>query len=121
MFQKKNNLSYLFILLIGVQFLFEGCMFKKIDPGENSSQLENGLLVNSLKCKSRINPLGIDATSPKLSWILNSKQRNQMQTAYHVLVASNEKILNQNIGDVWDSGVVDSKQIIHVTYKGGSL
>ena len=121
MYFKKNNLSYLFILLIGVQFLFEGCMFKKIDPGENSSQLENGLLVNSLKCKSRINPLGIDATSPKLSWILNSKQRNQMQTAYHVLVASNEKILNQNIGDVWDSGVVDSKQNIQVTYNGVSL
>ena len=35
--------------------------------------------------------LGVDVTAPRLSWIVESNQRGQKQTAYQVLVASDER------------------------------
>jgi hypothetical protein len=34
-----------------------------------------------------VNPLGIDATAPRLSWAARSDQRGQIQSAYRILVA----------------------------------
>ncbi len=39
------------------------------------------------RCEYRVDPLGIDVTSPRLSWIVASEGRGQVQTAYRVLVA----------------------------------
>ena len=42
----------------------------------------------NLRCEYLVNPLGIDAGSPRLSWVLSSRQRGESQTAYQILVAS---------------------------------
>ena len=77
--------------------------------------------VTGLRCESLKSPLGIDATHPRLSWILNSRERDQRQTAYQVLVASSTARLNANVGDLWDSGKMDSDQSIQVPYAGKPL
>lgn len=77
-----------------------------------------------LRCEYLVNPLGIDVTQPRLSWVLtagNSKARDLKQTAYRVLVASNEADLRAGKGDLWDSGRVESDQSIHVVYSGRPL
>ena len=116
-----KEILYIVILCIATQLFVQGCVYNKVESVTKLSEYKNGLQVINLKCENRINPLGIDATNPKLNWLLNSKQRNQKQTAYHILVASSEENLSQNIGDVWDSGKVDSQQNIQVTYNGVSL
>ena len=78
-------------------------------------------IVKDLRCEHHINPLGIDVAKPRLSWILKSNQRGQMQTAYQILVASSKKNLNNNIGDLWDTGKVDNDQSIHIVYAGAKL
>jgi len=77
--------------------------------------------VKKLRCEYRANPLGIDVVEPRLSWILESDQRGQMQTAYQVLVASSEDNLNSNKGDLWNSGKVRSDQSIHIPYNGAEM
>ena len=47
-----------------------------------------GLSPDRLRCEYLVNPLGIDAVGPRLSWIVQSGEREQVQTAYRVLVAS---------------------------------
>ena len=47
-----------------------------------------GLIPDRLRCEYLVNPLGIDAVRPRLSWIVQSGEREQVQTAYQVLVAS---------------------------------
>jgi alpha-L-rhamnosidase len=74
-----------------------------------------------LRCEYKVNPLGIDVTEPRLSWLQKSDQQAQYQSAYQVLVASNEKILEQNKGDLWDSGKVESEQSNQIVYKGKPL
>src|SRR5580692_5329767 len=60
------------------------------------------LIPTDLRCEYRDDPLGIDVTSPRLSWIVSSPRRAQKQTAYHVLVASDLATLGHDQGDLWD-------------------
>ena len=75
-----------------------------------------------LRCENRDCPLGIDVAKPGLSWKLESQHpgpaRGIQQSAYQVLVASSEDILDTNHGDLWDSGKVVSSQAAHVEYAG---
>ena len=74
-----------------------------------------------LRCEYRENPLGIDATSPRLSWIVTSGERAQVQTAYRVLAASSESLLAGEKGDLWDSGKVSSRETTHIAWAGAPL
>ena len=75
----------------------------------------------NLRCEWLVNPLGVDAARPRLSWMLESDQRNQTQSAYQILAASDEKALRANRGDLWDSGKVGSDESLHIEYSGPAL
>ena len=77
--------------------------------------------IDRLRCEYLADPLGIDATKPRLSWVLQSNERAERQTAYQVLVASTLKVLEKDRGDLWDSGRVESDLTIHVEYAGKPL
>ena len=77
-----------------------------------------------LRCEYLNNPLGIDRTSPRLSWKLQavpSAGRGLQQTAYQIQVASTEQALGGGKADLWDSGKVASDRSILVTYNGKPL
>lgn len=75
----------------------------------------------NLRCEYLTNPIGIDTVSPRFSWLLDHEERNQKQSAYRILVASNKEILESNKGDMWDSGKIDSDLHFNVIYTGESL
>ena len=83
--------------------------------------VDNGLRAKRLRCEYLENPLGIDVTTPRLDWSVQSDKRGQRQSAYHVLVASTPEVLAADRGDLWDSGKVDSDQTTHVEYAGTPL
>ena len=74
-----------------------------------------------LCCEYLDDPAGIDVPRPRFSWALRSSQRGVSQSAYQVLVATTSKKLESNIGDMWNSGQVDSEESVNVTYKGDAL
>jgi len=77
--------------------------------------------LQNLKCEMLVNPLGIDAPQPRLSWEILSPKRDVVQKAYQILVASTTEKLAQNDGDLWNSGKVSSDESIHVAYNGEKL
>jgi alpha-L-rhamnosidase len=77
--------------------------------------------VEDLRCEYLNNPLGIDATAPRLSWIVQSEKRGDKQTAYQVLASSSPEKLAHDQGDLWDSGQVNSDQSIQLPYAGKPL
>ena|ERR1700679_1469397 len=91
------------------------CWLAAIFPGQAA------LTPANLQCEYRVNPLGIDAWPPRLTWQVQSVERDQRQTAYEIIVASDEKSLGQNIGDLWDSGKIPGDQTINVEYAGQTL
>ncbi|HEY3328851.1 MAG TPA: family 78 glycoside hydrolase catalytic domain [Capsulimonadaceae bacterium] len=55
--------------------------------------------------------VAIDAWPPRLSWIIETSERDYLQAAYQVLVSSAPDLLN---GDLWDSGKVQSSASVNV-------
>ena len=87
----------------------------------------NGVLAaiyaTNLQCDAWQNPVGIDSTAPRLSWQLQSTlagERAQAQTAFQILVASSINLLENNQGDLWDSGKFVSSAI-STNYSGTTL
>ncbi|HYW34765.1 MAG TPA: family 78 glycoside hydrolase catalytic domain [Balneolaceae bacterium] len=79
------------------------------------------LHITHLRCEHDKNPRGIDQQIPHLSWQLQSDQKDVVQSAYRVLVATNPKDLAKNNGNIWDSGKVASDSSIQIPYGGKTL
>ena len=79
------------------------------------------LIVSHLQCQYQEYPLGVEDVSPHLSWQFSASHRNVMQSAYRILVADNKALLNENVGNIWDSKKVISGQSIQVMYNGIKL
>jgi alpha-L-rhamnosidase len=80
-----------------------------------------GVRLTNLRCEYRVDPLGIDTERPRLSWVLESGERGQGQTAYRILVADRLEKLARDEGNLWDSGRVASTETIQIEYEGSSL
>jgi alpha-L-rhamnosidase len=74
-----------------------------------------------LRCEYLVNPLGVDAATPHLSWQSDSSERDWKQVAYQVLVASSAEKLASQQADVWDSGRKESDDSVGITYSGPKL
>ncbi len=77
--------------------------------------------IRHLRCEYLLNPLGIDERRPRLSWILESSQRGQRQTAYRILVSSTEALLAEDRGDLWDTGRIPGDRTHQIVYEGRPL
>ena len=88
-----------------------GCTEKQVEslPPEN-------LLVEFLK-----SPLMVDETRPRMSWTMPPGREQNYQTGYQILVASDREKLNDNIGDLWDSGKIESSLSQNIIYEGAPL
>ncbi|MBN2326470.1 MAG: family 78 glycoside hydrolase catalytic domain [Candidatus Omnitrophica bacterium] len=90
----------------------------------NPAQANPSFQLADLRCEYLCDPIGIDVAKPRLSWKLlaiDANARGLEQTKYHILVAGSRINLNQNIGDLWDSGEVTSNQTTQIAYEGGEL
>ena len=76
------------------------------------------LAPDRLRCEYRDNPLAIDSTSPRLSWILTSTRAADRQTAFQILVATDPQKLAPGEVDLWDSGKIVSDNSIQIPYAG---
>ncbi|MCK5277124.1 MAG: family 78 glycoside hydrolase catalytic domain, partial [Cyclobacteriaceae bacterium] len=73
------------------------------------------------RCENRIDPLGIDALNPRLSWNSESLTRNKKQSAYQIIVSDSQESLAEDNGNLWDTKKVNSEQSIQIQYKGKPL
>ncbi|MBD3628956.1 alpha-L-rhamnosidase [Cyclobacterium sp.] len=73
-----------------------------------------------LRVEYRTNPF-TDEEKPRFSWILESATKDQYQTAYRVLVASDAALLEAGKADLWDSGKISGEQTSQIEYQGKPL
>lgn len=101
------------LLMLPTALFADGSSQKNEIPGSAEQQGPAGL-----RCEYLSEPLGLDETAPRLSWINHSPQRGWTQSAYQVLVSSNTENLANGVGDLWDSGRVDSDESSEIVYRG---
>ena len=76
--------------------------------------------VTDLRCDDQLSPLGA-APEPVLTWRVTTEERNQRQSAWQVLVASDKTKLEEGIADLWDSGKTTATREPGVRYAGKPL
>ena len=79
------------------------------------------LKVHDLLIEGRITPNVIDVRKPNFSWIISSNRKNVKQQAFQILVSDNQKSLNKNFGNIWDSQWRSTAASIHNIYEGKLL
>jgi alpha-L-rhamnosidase len=67
------------------------------------------------------NPINIDVSQPRFSWIISSEERNKSQSAYRILVATDKNLLKSEKADIWDSGKINSSETIQHEFSGKTL
>jgi alpha-L-rhamnosidase len=102
-------------------FLIVALLVSSVSLFSFREKVPAGIQLQNLRCEMLVDPLGIDAINPRLSWEISSDERNVQQTAYHMLVASSLTKLAANTGDLWDSGVIKSDKSIQIDYAGKTL
>ncbi|MDY6985948.1 MAG: hypothetical protein SVE93_06065, partial [Candidatus Thermoplasmatota archaeon] len=76
--------------------------------------------ISDLLCQRQQNPSSIMDTTPEFSWRFRGAGADDMQGGYQILVSSIQSRLDDDYGDMWDSGRVYSKDS-EVAYAGKAL
>ena len=58
---------------------------------------------------------------PRFSWNFETTENEVVQQNYQIIVASTADNAQDGIGDLWDSGVVPSSQMLYIPYAGKEL
>ena len=74
-----------------------------------------------LHCEYAVDPLGIDARQPRLSWLTPAEPCGYLQSAYRIVVAGSKAALGAGGEAIWDSGKVASDRSVNVPYAGRPL
>src|SRR4051812_28751170 len=91
-FPRVQNAGWNTVLQVALLLLMSpliGCTMPSSSRGAK-------LTPTALRCEYKVDPLGIDQTTPRFDWQLKSDQpdaRDQKQSAYQILVASSEEHL----------------------------
>ena len=76
---------------------------------------------SDLRCEYAREPVGVDPGAKlRFTWVLYHPERGAKQRAYQVIVSSSRELAEKGVGDVWDSGVVESGENVAV-YGGPPL
>ncbi|MEM9987286.1 MAG: alpha-L-rhamnosidase N-terminal domain-containing protein, partial [Bacteroidota bacterium] len=77
--------------------------------------------VVNLICEYKPNPIGLEASQPRLSWQIQSDRKNVVQTAYEIRAAESPANLRKGKQQLWATGKVSSNQSVHIPYAGPAL
>lgn len=73
-----------------------------------------------LRCEHLVNPIGIDAESPRFTWKIKDQRPHIKQVAYEILVFEDAHFSRKNDRIVWQSGKIESEKTFAV-YTGKKL
>ncbi len=77
--------------------------------------------ISHLRCEYMEYPKGVNMASPRFSWTLHRPERGAFQSAYRILVADKLAELNNDSGNFWDSGKIQSNRTVNIAYNGKPL
>jgi alpha-L-rhamnosidase len=107
------------IMSIPIKYYILWLTIFMVSFGSMPTYARNG--VKELRCEYLVNPVGIDIANPRLSWEIVSDERNVLQEAYEIRVATSEEAVKEGRSLLWDSGKVFSAESVNIEYKGPAL
>jgi alpha-L-rhamnosidase len=74
----------------------------------------------NLRCFDKANPVGVTA-NPYFGWFNSDPDENEIQSAYQIIISSSIEKSDSDIGDIWNSEKVNSRQQNYIYYNGDNL
>jgi alpha-L-rhamnosidase len=71
--------------------------------------------------EQQVHPQALATAQPRFSWQYETTESNVVQQNYRIIVASTMENAQKGIGDLWDSGVTASNQMLYIPYAGKTL
>ena len=71
--------------------------------------------------EQQIHEQPLATAQPRFSWNYETTENDVVQQNYRIIVATTAENAEKNIGDLWDSGVVSSSQMLYIPYAGKEL
>ena len=113
--------TFISLIIILTTLLFQSCGEEKIQPkslrvdlmrnadyiGLNGKR-QSLLLHDNILTEGKYEIAKVQSENPLFHWILDDQSQNTI--AYQILVSSDRKELDQNKGDFWDSGKVNTQK-----------
>lgn len=101
-------------LLLSISLVFISCS----NGGKIYPQAPKGLTCELLQAPEEA---VITDANPEFGWIVNDSRNGAMQSAWQVLVSSDKNLIQNDNGDMWDSGKTDSDFSTNISYAGKQL
>jgi alpha-L-rhamnosidase len=73
---------------------------------------------SALRCEYLADPMGIDVSSPRFSWLVSDPRRGARQSGYQVVVHREDAAAGE---PVWDSGKVAGEEGCNIAFAGRAL
>ena len=71
--------------------------------------------------EQQIHEQPLATNQPRFSWNYETTDNEVVQQNYRIIVATTAENAEKNIGDLWDSGVMPSSQMLYIPYAGKEL
>lgn len=97
-------------ILIAIALIFSGLV-----------AANNPISIVNMRCDYRINPIAVDNEQPVFSWRLHSIYDSIYQKSYEIIVSDCIYKVQENIGDKWNSRIINSSNSNLVVYEGAPL
>ena len=83
----------------------------------------NSLNINIVNpnVEQQVHPQALATAQPRFSWQYETTENNVVQQNYRIIVATTKENAQKGIGDLWDSGVTASNQMLYIPYEGKTL
>lgn len=96
--------------LIVIAFIFSGII-----------TANNSISIVNMRCDYRENPIAVDNEQPVFSWRLHSNSDSIYQKAYEIIVSDCIDEVQKNMGDKWNSKIINSSNSNLIVYEGVPL
>ncbi len=71
--------------------------------------------------EQQVHEQALATAQPRFSWNYETTENEVVQQNYRIIVAKTSENVQKGIGDLWDSGVIPSNQMIYIPYAGKEL
>ena len=79
------------------------------------------LKISNLTVEQQDGKRALATAQPRFSWNYDTDAENLVQTSYRILVSTTAEQVQQGIGNLWDSGIIPSNQMLYIPYAGKTL
>ncbi len=79
------------------------------------------IIITNPNVEQQFHEQALATNQPRFSWNYETLENEVVQQNYRIIVATTSENAQNSIGDLWDSGVVPSNQMLYIPYAGKEL